>query len=430
MMEDTPTKNYTGFIVRAVLLAVIVLALGAITFATGFLAGSGYTRQAAAAGEESPILPGDLFTPDADEAVSPESTSGEPVSLDTFWEVWDTLEDRFYYDLPSEEERVHGAIQGLIDSLGDPYTAYVPPEEARILSEDSSGTFEGIGAYVQEAPEGGVLIIRVFDEAPARDAGLQAGDVVIAVDGVDITENILTQSLLLIRGPEGTDVTLTIVREGVQDPIDLTITRARLEVPTVEYRMLDDHIGYVALFEFNARASDRLQNAIEELMDQGAESLILDLRNNPGGYLDESVAIADMFLPRGTVLIQRDVDGNERQYTSRDGDFAEDIPLVVLINGNSASASEIVAAAIKDNERGVVIGETSFGKGSVQLQYTLTDGSLLRVTYANWYTPNDISISENGVEPDIVVEAPEDISSGEDVQLQSAVDYLMEHQTP
>jgi carboxyl-terminal processing protease len=346
--------------------------------------------------------------------------------MSTFWEVWNTLESRFYYGVPSEQDRVEGAINGLIDAHGDPYTAYVNPEVAKILQEDSSGEFEGIGAYVEEAPDGGVYIIRVFDGGPAQKAGLEAGDVVVAVDGQDVTEQTLRESLLLIRGPSGTDVTLTVIRHDDQtgDLVDITITRARLDIPTVEARMLDDNIGYVALFEFNARSSARLRGAVQDLIGQGATSLVLDLRDNPGGYLDESVTIADTFLPKGTVLIQRDVDGRERTYTSSNGDFAEDIPLVVLINGNSASASEIVAAAIHDNGRGTLIGETSFGKGSVQIQYTLTDGSMLRVTYALWYTPNDVSISENGVDPDIQVDLPEDLGPDADPVLDRAVEFL------
>ncbi len=354
-------------------------------------------------------------------------TSEEEVDMTTFWEVWNTLEDRFYYDLPPQQERVYGAIEGLIDSLGDPYTSFVPPNVARILEEDSSGTFEGIGAFVEEAPEGGVYIIRVFEGGPADRAGIRAGDIIIAADGTDLLEKSLQEALLLIRGPAGTEVRLTIVREGVPEPFEVSVTRARLDIPTVEARLLDDHIGYVLLYDFNARSSDRLRRAVRQLMDQGAEKLILDLRGNPGGFLEEAVAIADLFLPEGKVLIQRDVDGRTREYTSRNGDFAERIPLVVLIDGESASASEIVAAAIRDNGRGTLIGQTTFGKGSVQLQYTLSDGSLLRVTYAAWYTPRDVSISEQGVTPDIVVEMPAEPTNA-DPQLERAVEFLQSGQ--
>ncbi len=417
MMESTRSNQVR--VGRILLAGMVALILSVGFFAAGLLAGFqlASARTANAGGE--PASAASTVEP----AQADMQQTEQEVDLDVFWEVWNTLESRFYYDLPSEEDRVRGAINGLVESLDDPYTAYVDPEVARILNEDSSGTFEGIGAFVEEAPEGGVFIIRVFDGGPAEKAGLRAGDIILAVDGQDITDKILNESLLLIRGPAGTNVTLTVFRENEQDLLEFNVTRARLEVPTVEYRILEDNIGYVALYEFNARSSDRLSAAVRDLIDQGAEKLILDLRGNPGGFLDESVKVADMFLPRGLVLVQRDVDGNRREYTSQNGDFAEGIPLVVLINGGSASASEIVAAAIQDNERGTLIGETSFGKGSVQLQYNLSDGSLLRVTYANWYTPNDVSITEQGVTPDIVVETPDEPGST-DIQLERAIEFL------
>jgi len=347
----------------------------------------------------------------------------DEVDMGVFWEVWNALEERYYYDLPDEQTRVYGAIDGLIGTLDDPHTAFVPPDVARILREDDTGMFEGIGAYVDQAPDGGVYIIRVFEDGPAEAAGLHANDVIIAVDGQDVTEKTLNESLLLIRGPAGSSVQLTVIREGVEEPLTFTLMRARLEIPTIESRMLEDNIGYVALFEFNTRASERLEDAVKELLDQGAQSIILDLRNNPGGFLNESILVADLFLPKGTVVIQRDVEDFETVHQSRNGQLAEDVPLVVLVNEASASASEIVAGAIQDRERGTLIGTTTFGKGSVQLQYDLSDGSQLRVTYANWFTPNDRSIQGEGITPDIVVQNPEEPSQ-DDAQLDRAIQFL------
>ncbi|MBN1121442.1 MAG: S41 family peptidase [Anaerolineae bacterium] len=407
---------------RAVLLILGLVIVSLVIFSAGFTAGSMYTSlQAPASSGEQELSYSPLLTNDNDQL------SGDQADMTVFWEAWDTIEDRFYYDIPSEEERVQGAIYGLVGSLGDPYTAYIPPDAAQIINEDSTGSYEGIGAFVEDAPGGGVYIFRVFEGGPAEEAGLLAGDIVIAVDGVDISQKYLRESLLLIRGPADTQVVLTVYREGIEAPFDVEVTRARLEIPIVESRMLDDNIGYVALYEFNARASSRLREEVEGLMDNGAESIIFDLRDNPGGFLDESVSVADMFLQDGLILIQRDVDGQEREFRATNGDFAESIPLVVLINRNSASASEIVAAAIKDNDRGTLIGETSFGKGSVQIQYNLSDGSLLRVTYANWYTPNDVSITGNGVEPDIIVESPLEPTE-DDVQLERAIEFLTNEQ--
>jgi carboxyl-terminal processing protease len=340
-----------------------------------------------------------------------------------FWEAWDLIERDFYGDLPSPEARVQGAIEGVVQSLGDPYTAYIPPDAARMMREDTSGTYQGIGAYVSEAPEGGIVIIRVFEGGPAEEAGIQAGDIIVAADGVDLVGLSLSEGILHVRGPAGTPVTLTVYREGESELFDVTVTRASLEVPTVESEMLEDNIGYVALFEFNAQAGPRLRTAVQDLMDEGATSLIFDLRGNPGGLLTQAVDVADLFLPEGVILIERDVRGNEQYHESYDGDFAEEIPMVVLVNGSSVSASEVVAGALQDRGRAVLIGETTFGKGAVQLQHELSDGSLLLVVYAHWFTPNDVSINGQGVTPDIEVASPEE-PTDEDPQLERAIQYL------
>lgn len=422
MIEDRERLSDRTAFFRWVLVALLGVTFAAAIFAAGFVTGSQFDslNLFGSAGFTAPL-------PASEPLVQGEEDT-EDVDMSVFWEVWATLEDRFYYEVPSEEERVQGAIQGLIQSLDDPYTAYIPPDLAAVLREDTTGEFEGIGAFVEEAPEGGVQIIRVFEEGPAEQAGMEAGDIVVAVDGQDVTGMILNEALLLIRGEAGTTVRLTVFRMEEDEMLEFSVTRERLLVPTVESEMLEDNVGYVALFQFNAIATRELRAAVEDLMNQGAESIILDIRNNPGGFLDEAVSVADLFLPRGIVLIERNVDGREQTFRTRSGDIAEDVPLVVLVNENSASASEIVAAAVQDNGRGTLIGETTFGKGSVQLLYNLSDGSQLRVTYANWYTPDDVSISENGVEPDIVVEADEADTSADDVQLERALEFLQSGQ--
>lgn len=422
MIEDRERLSDRTAFFRWVLVALLGVTFAAAIFAAGFVTGSQFDslNLFGSAGFTAPL-------PASEPLVQGEEDT-EDVDMSVFWEVWATLEDRFYYEVPSEEERVQGAIQGLIQSLDDPYTAYIPPDLAAVLREDTTGEFEGIGAFVEEAPEGGVQIIRVFEEGPAEQAGMEAGDIVVAVDGQDVTGMILNEALLLIRGEAGTTVRLTVFRMEEDEMLEFSVTRERLLVPTVESEMLEDNVGYVALFQFNAIATRELRAAVEDLMNQGAESIILDIRNNPGGFLDEAVSVADLFLPRGIVLIERNVDGREQTFRTRSGDIAEDVPLVVLVNENSASASEIVAAAVQDNGRGTLIGETTFGKGSVQLLYNLSDGSQLRVTYANWYTPDDVSISENGVEPNIVVEADEADTSADDVQLERALEFLQSGQ--
>src|SRR5690606_10378392 len=350
MIEDRERLSDRTAFFRWVLVALLGVTFAAAIFAAGFVTGSQFDslNLFGSAGFTAPL-------PASEPLVQGEEDT-EDVDMSVFWEVWATLEDRFYYEVPSEEERVQGAIQGLIQSLDDPYTAYIPPDLAAVLREDTTGEFEGIGAFVEEAPEGGVQIIRVFEEGPAEQAGMEAGDIVVAVDGQDVTGMILNEALLLIRGEAGTTVRLTVFRMEEDEMLEFSVTRERLLVPTVESEMLEDNVGYVALFQFNAIATRELRAAVEDLMNQGAESIILDIRNNPGGFLDEAVSVSDLFLPRGIVLIERNVDGREQTFRTRSGDIAEDVPLVVLVNENSASASEIVAAAVQDNGRGTLIG--------------------------------------------------------------------------
>lgn len=345
--------------------------------------------------------------------------------LELLWEVWQIVQEDFDGQLPPEDELTYAVIHGLLESLDDEYTRFTPPEAAELVRERMEGTFEGIGAFVRENEEGLTEIVRPMDGQPADRAGLQAGDVVIAVDGESVTDRTLDEVIALIRGPEGTEVTLTIRREGVE-PFDATITRAFIEIPIVESEMLEEGIAYVRLTSFSANAEEQLTQALEELLAQNPEGLILDLRDNPGGFLDQSIAVADLFLPEGVVLYERsrtqDID---EVYRSETGELAEGVPLVVLINAGSASASEIVAGAIRDHDRGVLIGETTFGKGSVQLTHTLSDSSELRVTIARWYLPSNQSIDGNGIAPDIEVETPEDLGGEDDGQLQRAIEYLL-----
>ncbi len=351
----------------------------------------------------------------------------EPLDLDNLditllSEVWELVEGEFYGDLPSNDDLINGAIEGSLESLDDEYTRYVRADVAALLREDFGGSVEGIGAFVRENDDGFVEIVAPIEGQPADLIGLLPGDIVLEVDGEDIVGQDFYAIIAKVRGPRGTDVTLKILREGEDDFLEFTITRARFEVPIVESEMLEENIGYVRLTEFSANAGAQLTAEVEALLAQNPDGLILDLRNNPGGFLDQSVEVADLFLTEGTVLFQRDSQGGEREFHSDNGDVAETIPLVVLVNPGSASASEIVAGAIQDHERGTLMGEITFGKGSVQLLHELSDGSELRVTIARWFTPDDHSINGVGITPDI--EVLPDFESEEDVQLQEAIEFL------
>lgn len=345
--------------------------------------------------------------------------------LDLMIEVWDIVNQEFDGKLPSDEEVTYEAIIGSLELLNDQFTRFVPPEIAERAREQLEGSFEGIGAFVDITDDGYLLIVRPIQGQPADLAGLESGDIVTHVDGESVLGKTLEAIIAEVKGPEGTEVTLTIKREAEPEVFDVTIVRDRIEIPIVESQSLENDIAYVRLTSFSGNASDQLADALTSLLEEEPRALILDLRDNPGGFLSQSVEVADLFLPDGVVLYQRDSGGDEEVFESDDGDVAERIPLVVLVNSGSASASEIVAGAIKDRDRGTLVGETTFGKGSVQQTHTLSDGSELRVTIARWYTPDDNSIDDQGIAPDINVLTPDEFGGDTDTQLQRAIEYIL-----
>ncbi len=347
------------------------------------------------------------------------------------YEVWDLIAGQYDGDVPPADEIMEAIVTGSLETLNDDYTRYVPPEVAERMRQDQGGSIEGIGAYVNENEEGQFEIVRPIDGQPADLAGIKAGDILVEIDGQSVIDMSFDEVILMVRGPQGTTVNLKFLREGEPEPLEFAIVRARFEVATVEFEMLPPEIvgeatiGYIRLTEFNRSAEERLLEALDQLLAQQPSGLILDLRDNPGGFLDQSVAVADAFLPAGVALFERNIRGLDETFRTDDGDTAEDIPLVVLVNPGSASASEIVAGAIQDRGRGLLVGETTFGKGSVQQIYTLSNGSELRVTVARWFTPNNNSIDGEGITPDFEVETPEDLGGPEDGQLRRAVELLL-----
>jgi carboxyl-terminal processing protease len=359
--------------------------------------------------------------------VQPTPADEDEEAFQLFWEVWELVESHFYGELPDMQQVTYAAIRGMLGALGDDYTAFIEPRVAAIIAEDATGSFEGIGAFVGMDEEGRLELVGIFEDGPAEQAGLLEGDRVLEVDGVSIVGAALYEAIGLIRGPAETEVTLLIEREEVAEPFEVTVTRARLEIAVVELEMRDDGIGYVRLYDFSATASEKLEEAVEDLLVQEPRGIVLDLRGNPGGFLDQAVEVSDLFLGDGVILYERWSSGRERTFEADDGDVGEEIPLVVLVNGGSASASEIVAGALQDRERAILVGTPTFGKGSVQQPFTLSDGSELRVTIALWFTPDDQAIHGNGLLPDIEVEWPaeEDLEPGTDPQLERAVEYLL-----
>ncbi|MFN8471409.1 MAG: S41 family peptidase [Anaerolineae bacterium] len=352
-------------------------------------------------------------------------TSSRPAgNLGVFWEAWGIVQHEFYGQVPDDTAVSRGAIRGALTTLNDPNTVYIEPRAAEKERNDLAGQFEGIGANVGSNEKGQLVIVNALPDQPADKAGLKAGDIVLKVDGRDIAGLSVDDSVALIRGPKGSKVVLTIQR-GDADPFDVAITRDAIETPSVTWRMLDDMgaptTGYARITLFSDRSPKELQRGIQELKQRGATSLILDLRGNPGGYLNSAIAIASQFIPDGVIAYERHSDGTEESFPAKGG-ADPDLPLVLLVNGGSASASEIVAGAIRDHGRGTLVGVKTFGKGSVQNVHQLSDGSTLHVTIAHWLTPNRQDISKAGIEPNIVVEGGDPGSDKPDTQLQRAIE--------
>ncbi len=437
-------QNPLSLVMKFFIIAMAASILGLSAFGIGVGVGVAQTRAnqlepaavesappvTARPAEVSPALPepkAPTPTPKKASPKTPASAAEGPLDMALFNEAWELLQTQFYGDLPEGEEITYAALRGVIAALGDPHTGFLNPQQAERARSDMEGQFEGIGARVSEAMGGGVEIRYLFADQPAQKAGLRVGDVVVAVDGKDVTKMLLDDAVSLIRGPRNTKVLLTI-RRGEEPLQDITIVRARIEIPVVERKTLaDDKIAYIALSDFSSIAPQRLGQALDAAFAEKPAGLILDLRGNPGGLLDSAVRIGSYFVPEGNILIERFKDQPEKTYPRVGRYRLGNMPLVVLVDGGSASASEIVAGAIQDAATGTLIGETTFGKGSVQLPNSLSDGSQLRVTIARWFTPKDREIHEIGLTPDIEVPSPtpEDIEAGRDPQLDRAVEYLL-----
>jgi carboxyl-terminal processing protease len=356
-------------------------------------------------------------------------TPEEAGQFRVYWEVWHIIEDKFYGDIPDGPGPVYGAIRGALNTLQDPYTIFVEPQPRALEKAELEGQFGGIGAYITRGAAGEVILTPMVD-SPAEQAGVQEGDVLLRVDDTPISPEMTSdQVVLLIRGEVGTQVVLTLERVGAADPIVVTITRKNIETPSVEWRTLDQDpaIGYIRVRLFTERTGRELERALQDLREAGVTSLILDLRDNGGGLLDAAVDVTSQFLRDGVVLYEDRRDESEKFYSVKKGGLALDLPLTVLVNGGTASASEIVAGALQDYGRASLVGEKTFGKGSVQLVYDLTDQSSLHVTVARWLTPNRHRIDGEGLKPDVeVIPTDEDRAAGTDPQLERAVAYLQQ----
>ena len=345
--------------------------------------------------------------------------------------IEETVKDNYTGEIDDQDMEEY-MYKGLMASLGDPYSAYYTSEEYEELNAETTGSYQGIGVVMQQdADTGEVKVLRCYEGGPGAEAGLLPEDVLIQVNGENVAGMELSEVVDLVKSSEGGTASLIISREGESDYLEINVPLEEVNIPVVEYEMLEDNIGYISIYEFTGQAVSQYAEAFEELQSQGMKRMIIDVRNNPGGLLTSVCDLLEDMLPEGLMVYTEDKDGKRQEYTC-DGENELEMPLVVLVNGNSASASEIFAGAIQDYGTGTIVGTTTFGKGVVQSLIPFTDGSAIKTTTAKYYTPSGRCIHGTGIEPDVEVELTEgleqksELTYEEDNQLQTAVETVKE----
>lgn len=399
-------------------LLLILTATGILVLAFYIGAVFGYSRAEIAGG-----VPVSAMSYTNDYGVPPDA------DLASFWKVWHLIDEKYVsIEGPSSEERMYGATKGLVESLGDPYSVFFPPVEAEFFEDEVRGNFGGIGIEVGVRDEV-LTVVAPLKGTPAERAGILAGDKVVEIGEVSSFNMSVDEAVRLIRGEVGTPVSLTLVRKDEEEPIRLTIVRETIQIPTIESVLRDDGVFVISLHNFSASSPDLFRGALREFVESGSDKLIIDVRNNPGGFLEAALDMASWFLPAGKpVVSERGADpADEYVYRSKGYDiFTDKLKLVILVNQGSASASEIFAGALSEYKKATLVGEKTFGKGSVQELIPITDTTSLKITVAKWFTPNGVSISEQGFAPDIKVSfTKKDYDVGRDPQMQKAVDFLL-----
>ena len=367
----------------------------------------------------------------ADDLVIPDEGFNNELIATNFSLFWDSIriiKDKYYQPEDIKDEQLlYGAIEGAINSLGDPYSTFFEPSDAKKFKEDIQGSFGGIGAEIGMRDDQ-LIIVAPLKGNPAEKEGLKAGDKILKVDNTFTNKLTIEETVKLIRGENGTEVVLLIMREGWEGTKEFAITRATIEVPTIEYEMKDDKIAYIRLFSFNGNASSEFYKASFNLLLKAPRGLIFDLRNNSGGYLEVANNITGWFVNRGVLITKERLrSGKTRDFNANGNSAWNNIPIVLLINNGSASASEILVGAVKYHHPNVtVVGETTFGKGTVQEVETLENGSKIKVSIAEWLTPSGKSINENGIDPDVEIKIDEDTEPDTDPQLEKALEIIRE----
>lgn len=407
-----------------------------VTFLLGFTVGYDQIRQLDARNNTQVVGPNTQNNSPAgniNKNVGTNYIAPKDVDLTLFWKVWDMLES-LYIDQSKidSQQMTYGAIKGMVDSLKDPYTIFMDPKETEDFKNNLSGDLEGIGAELS-MKDGHLIVVSPLKDSPAEKAGLKPSDAVYKINDEVTTKMSLADAVSKIRGQKGTKVKLVIIREGQEKPLEFEIERQEIKVPSVSWEMKDDGIAYISINQFGDDTTKEFSNAVNEILLKKAKSVILDLRYNGGGYLEGAVDIVSEFIDNGvvTTIHKREVNNKINEEVQRVSGHARlsKLPMVVLVNEGSASASEIVAGALRDYKRAQLVGEKTFGKGTVQELQPLSDGSSLRITIAKWYTPNNENVNETGIMPDVEVKiTEEDQKNKKDSQLDKAIEILKTQQ--
>lgn len=409
--------------IKLILGSIVGFIFLAATFSAGILVGHFMP-----AGAQMPIV--NDFLP-VQPTAAPEQLSATPEDMQTlfapFWEAWNIVHSEFVDQPLDDVTLMRGAIRGMMEAVGDKQTFYMDPVVYEAETSTLSGEYEGIGAFVDTTGDY-LSIISPIEGSPAEAAGLKPGDLIVAIDGVDMTGTPPEEARQKVIGPAGTTVTLSVAREGQEEPLEFIITRAKITIPSVTGKMLENDIAYIDINQFGDKTTSELNTVLEELIPQNPKGIIIDLRNNGGGYLQTSIEVASEFIDKGVILYERYGDGSRDTYNALGNGRATDLPIVVLVNEGSASASEILAGALQDYERAKLVGVITYGKGSVQQWIPLSDeNGAARVTIARWLTPDERLIDGVGLTPDFTVELTEDdVAAERDPQLDKAIQVLLE----
>lgn len=409
-----PVPKPASRVVVKIIIGYFIFSLLAVAFFAGFLVGNVRNSSLSGAQLFSELIQG-----------RPEAFKQEGLDASLFWEVWSTIADEYVEQPVNVRQAFYGALKGMVASLGDPYSIFLDPEETNDFNVEISGQFEGIGAEIG-AKDSQIVVIAPLPESPAERAGLKAGDAILQIDETNTIGLSVDQAVALIRGEKGSTVRLMIERSGVTEAFALEITRETIVTSAVRWRNIESNLWYIAIFDFSQESATDFSRAVNEILLKQPQGLILDLRNNPGGYLDTAVEVGGAFIENNTVVVEEFSDGTKNENKTQGQARLKGIPTVVLVNGGTASAAEILAGALQDYGLATIIGEQTFGKGTVQDYTEFDDGSSLKITVAQWLTPKGRSIERVGIVPDIEVERTEEqFEADQDPQLDKAKEYLI-----